>query len=286
MSIKSKQISLFVIEKEILTMKTKVFLTGLALIATTSLMVACSNNKSTSTSTTTEQTTEKVSDLKTFIKENKEKIEEYRQRFYLSGMGEDYYKLQSEAEKKDEQVYLTENDVDPRLNKLKVKIGDYNHDTKRLEIIVTNNYSEDLVGYNNDNDGDGETHTSIQIRGYFRERAGVKPAQVLMTILPKKNIKSGETVTFNVLMPYYSITENDKGVPEYQNDTYDSMYILNNYISGTFVYPNTDQNRVGEEAMSNYDNFFTSSSLIFESYPKEASVSDKEIVERYELMQK
>lgn len=265
-------------------MKNKTILTGLTLLATTTLMVACSNNKSTSTSTSTEQTTKKTDDLQTFIKENKEKIDDYRQQFYLSGMGEDYYKLQSEAEKKNEQVYLTENDVDPRLNKLKVEIGEYNHDTKRLEVTVTNNYSEDLIGYNNDNDGSGETNTSIQIRGYFKERVGVKTNQLLMTIIPTEDIKSGETVTFNVLMPYYSITENDKGVPELQNSKYDSMYILNDYISGTFVYPNTDQNRVGEEAMSNYDNLFTSTSKNFKSYPKEAKISDKEIVERYKLM--
>lgn len=51
-------------------------------------------------------------------------------------------------------MFLNPNDVDKRLRKLKVDIGNYNTDTKRLSVTVTNNYSEDVLGYNDNKDSD------------------------------------------------------------------------------------------------------------------------------------
>lgn len=38
--------------------------------------------------------------------------------------------------------------------------------------------------------------------------------------------------------------------------------------------------------MSNFGNYFVDNSLYFKNYPKEASISDEEIVERYGLLKK
>ena len=72
-------------------MKTKFILTGLVLLATSTFMVACSNNKTTSTSgsSTTEQTSAKTNDLQNYIKNHQELIKLTRADFYLGGMAQD-----------------------------------------------------------------------------------------------------------------------------------------------------------------------------------------------------
>lgn len=205
-----------------MVMKTKFILTGLVLLAISTFMVACSNNKTTSTSgsSTTEQTSTKTNDLQNYIKNHQELIKLTRAGFYLGGMAQDYRKTEGEAEKKGEQVFLTPNDVDKRLRKLKVEIGEYNNDTKRLAVTVTNNYSEDVLGYNDNKDSDIEHQTSIRIKGYFKEQAGVKPSELLIGFRPKVTIKSGESVTFQILMPYYDYTDNKDAVTSLKNEEY------------------------------------------------------------------
>jgi lipoprotein len=271
-----------------MVMKTKFILPGLVLLATSTFMVACSNNKTTSTSgsSTTEQTSIKTNDLQNYIKNHQELIKLTRAGFYLGGMAQDYRKTEGEAEKKGEQVFLTPNDVDKRLRKLKVEIGEYNNGTKRLAVTVTNNYSEDVLGYNDNKDSDIEHQTSIRIKGYFKEQAGVKPSELLISFRPKVTIKSGESVTFQILMPYYDYTDNKDAVTSLKNEEYDSMYILSDYLESILIYPNNDQNKLGRSAMSNFGNYFVDNSLYFKNYPNEASISYEEIVERYGLMKK
>lgn len=52
------------------------------------------------------------------------------------------------------------------------------------------------LGYNDNKDSDIEHQTSIRIKGYFKEQAGVKPSELLIGFRPKVTIKSGESVTF------------------------------------------------------------------------------------------
>lgn len=267
-------------------MKNKKIITGLTILATATLLVACSSNNSNtskSSSPSTEQSS-KTNDLETFIKENKDRISSYRDNYYDSGMSSQNQKLQREAEQKNEQIYLTANDVDPRLTKLKVEIGEYNHDTKRLEVKVTNNYSEDIIGINDNNKESNELRSGFTIKGYFMERTGIKPAGTIMSVQFVDSIKSGETVTLNILMPYYE-ADRISGKQDYANAEMDSKYKLMDVDSESrLVYPNNDQGQLGMNAMSNYSNIFTETRLVFNDYPKEAYITDEEIVEYYNMM--
>lgn len=271
--------------KEII-MKSKTILTSLALLATSTMLIACSNNSNSTdgkSSPSTEQTSN-VDSIENFIKNNKDRINSYRDNYYDSGMRSQNEKLQEEATKKGEQIYLTSEDVDPRLTKLKVEIGEYNHDTKRLEVKVTNNYSEDIIGTNDNNTDNNELRSGFTIKGYFMERTGIKPAETIMSVQFMEGIKSGETITLNILMPYYE-ADRISGKQDYANAEMDSKYKLMDVDSESrLVYPNNDQGQLGMNAMSNYSNIFTETRLVFNEYPKEAYITDEEIVEYYNMM--
>lgn len=267
-------------------MESKTILTNLVLLATSTMLIACSNN-SNSTDGKSSPSTEQISNvdsIENFIKNNKDRINSYRDNYYDSGMRSQNEKLQEEATKKGEQLYLTSEDVDPRLTKLKVEIGDYNHDTKRLEVKVTNNYSEDIIGTNDNNTDNNELRSGFTIKGYFMERTGIKPAETIMSVQFIETIKSGETVTLNILMPYYE-ADRISGKQDYANAEMDSKYKLMDVDSESrLVYPNNDQGQLGMNAMSNYSNIFTETRLVFNDYPKEAYITDEEIVEYYNMM--
>ncbi|ANC99099.1 hypothetical protein [Streptococcus suis] len=267
-------------------MKSKTILTNLVLLATSTMLIACSNNNSSineKSSPTTEQTSN-VDSIENFIKNNKDRINSYRDNYYDSGMSSQNLKLQREAEKKNEQIYLTANDVDPRLTKLKVELGEYNHDTKRLEVKVTNNYSEDIIGINDNTKESNELRAGFTIKGYFMERTGIKLAGTIMSVHFMDSIKSGETVTLNILMPYYE-ADRISGKQDYANAEMDSKYKLMDVDNESrLVYPNNDQGQLGMNAMSNYSNIFTETRLVFNEYPKEAYITDEEIVEYYNMM--
>ncbi|AIG42640.1 TPA: hypothetical protein U0560_000782 [Streptococcus suis] len=267
-------------------MKSKTILTNLVLLATSTMLIACSNNNSSineKSSPTTEQTSN-VDSIENFIKNNKDRINSYRDNYYDSGMSSQNLKLQREAEKKNEQIYLTANDVDPRLTKLKVELGEYNHDTKRLEVKVTNNYSEDIIGINDNTKESNELRAGFTIKGYFMERTGIKLAGTIMSVQFMDSIKSGETVTLNILMPYYE-ADRISGKQDYANAEMDSKYKLMDVDNESrLVYPNNDQGQLGMNAMSNYSNIFTETRLVFNEYPKEAYITDEEIVEYYNMM--
>ncbi|HFI0586419.1 TPA: hypothetical protein ACGO00_000558 [Streptococcus suis] len=267
-------------------MKSKTILTSLALLATSTMLIACSNNSNSTdgkSSPSTEQTSN-VDSIENFIKNNKDRINSYRDNYYDSGMRSQNEKLQEEATKKGEQIYLTSEDVDPRLTKLKVEIGEYNHDTKRLEVKVTNNYIEDIIGTNDNNTDNNELRSGFTIKGYFMERTGIKPAETIMSVQFMESIKSGETITLNILMPYYE-ADRISGKQDYANAEMDSKYKLMDVDSESrLVYPNNDQGQLGMNAMSNYSNIFTETRLVFNEYPKEAYITDEEIVEYYNMM--
>lgn len=271
--------------KEII-MKSKTILTNLVLLATSTILIACSNNSNSTdgkSSPSTEQTSN-VDSIENFIKNNKDRINSYRDNYYDSGMRSQNEKLQEEATKKGEQIYLTSEDVDPRLTKLKVEIGEYNHDTKRLEVKVTNNYSEDIIGTNDNNTDNNELRSGFTIKGYFMERTGIKPAETIMSVQFMETIKSGETITLNILMPYYE-ADRISGKQDYANAEMDSKYKLMDVDNESrLVYPNNDQGQLGMNAMSNYSNIFTETRLVFNEYPKEAYITDEEIVEYYNMM--
>lgn len=88
-------------------MKTKTILTGIVALATATLLAACSNNKTAPTTnpSKTEQSSNKTNDLQTFIKENKELIKIYRASFYLSGISQDFRKVENDADKKENKCF-------------------------------------------------------------------------------------------------------------------------------------------------------------------------------------
>lgn len=269
-------------------MKSKTILTSLALLATSTMLIACSNNNNStnkSSSTSSEQST-LSNDIKSFIKDNKVKIELNRVQYYHSGQSLMYMEATKNAQKNNEQIYLSYNDLDPKLTKLSVKIGEYDNTTKRLSVTVTNNYSVDVIGYNSSSEKDIEA-TVIYIAGYYRETTGIKENTNLIYFTPTQDIKSGESVTFKILMPFFAREEyiNDTSLPQYTDEALDSMYkhaMMNN--SNLLVYDNNDQNQTGKSVMSNFDNYFPCVDLSFEEFPKEAYVSDEEIVEFFDMM--
>ncbi|MFX3727046.1 hypothetical protein ACJBPX_10455, partial [Streptococcus suis] len=69
------------------------------------------------------------------------------------------------------------------------------------------------------------------------------------------------------------------------NAEMDSKYKLMDVDNESrLVYKNNDQGQLGMNAMSNYRNIFTETRLVFNVYPKEAYITDEEIVEYYNMM--
>ncbi|MGT2812863.1 hypothetical protein [Streptococcus minor] len=268
-------------------MKSKTIFTGLVLFTITTMLVACSNNNASTNknnSASTEQSS-KSTDMETFIKENKTKIKFNRTHYYYMGQSLMYMEAKKEAKKANKQIYLSYNDLDPKLTKLSVKVGEYDNSTKRISITVTNNYSEDIIGYNSA--GETREATVISILGYYREKAGIKEDVHLLDFTPTENIKSGESVTYKILMPFFAREEyvSDTSLTQYTNDSLDNMYkhvMLSD--SNLLVYNNNDQNQNGDFAMANYDNYFPDVKLSFQNFPKEAYISDEEIVEFFDMM--
>ena len=173
---------------------------------------------------------------------------------------------------------------------MKVKIGEYNNTTKRLTVTVTNNYSETIIGKENAQsvaDIHSGASTQIQFMGYFKENHDLKDALPILMFYPTKDIKSGETVIFQLLMPLYS----SKNHQNYENDTYDysnseldAMYDAENYKVDNnqyLVYENNDHMQIGMSAFKNYDNYFVKSSMVFKKVPKEARLTDEEVVKYF-----
>lgn len=265
-------------------MKAKKLFLGLTILATTTLLASCSAKKSATEKTNeapkTEQTT-KDDQLDKFIKDKQKLIEVYRFDYYLSGQSVTYEKLQNESLKKNEQIYLNSSDLESRLTKVKVEVGDYDDSTKRITIKVTNGYSEDLLGY--ESVDSSEENTTIAIAGYLKENTRTDISTIsyneFFSFAPRQDIKSGETVEFKVIVPRFASKK------EYINETFDSAY-RHMFIpdEGAMVYKNFDEGESGSEAIENYDNLFSIVGMNFKKYPKEASISDKEIVEMYDLM--
>lgn len=275
-------------------MKTKVILKGLSLFSVATFMVACSNTNPNST-TTQSETSEKVVKMTAvddFIKEHKELIELNRENYYYNGQGTMYNKAKSKATEKNEQIFLSNQDLDQKLNKVKVTIGDYDNATKRLSITLKNNYSEDLIGLDTssaENSIDNEVSaTRFYISGYFLEETGIKEDYFLFNFSLKEDLLAGEEVTVKLLMPYFATEEyrNKSESTDYSNTALDSVYHL--YEPQNLVYENNDQFLNGKSAMANYDNLFSTVRMTFKDnkYPKEAYISDKEVVEFYNLMKK
>ncbi|HEK9954487.1 TPA: hypothetical protein TT574_000281 [Streptococcus equi subsp. zooepidemicus] len=272
-------------------MKSKTILTGLFLF-TTITMVACSSSKTNNT-TSQSKPTEKV--VKTnvvdeFIKDNKGLIELKREQYYKNGQSQIFMKEKSKAKKKNEQIYLSAQDLDPKLNKVKVTLGEYDNSTKRLSITIKNNYSEALMGMNTAKETSESKSepfpTSFTIFGYFLDDTGIKPEYPLLSFSLVEDLPAGEEITVKLLMPYFSNEgyKNKSGVIDYSNPELDKTYILS--PSMDLVYEDNDQFLNGKGAMANYDNFFTEVEMRFKdnNYPKEAYISDKEVVEFFNLM--
>lgn len=274
-------------------MKSKTILTGLFLF-TTIAMVACSSNKTNSTTSKTKPTEKvvKKNAVDEFIKEHKELIELNRENYYYNGQGTMYNKAKSKATEKNEQIFLSNQDLDQKLDKVKVTIGDYDNATKRLSITLKNNYSEDLIGLDTssaENSMDNEVSaTRFYISGYFLEETGIKEDYFLFNFSLKEDLPAGEEVTVKLLMPYFATEEyrNKSESTDYSNTALDSVYHL--YEPQNLVYENNDQFLNGKSAMANYDNLFSTVRMTFKDnkYPKEAYISDKEVVEFYNLMKK
>lgn len=196
---------------------------------------------------------------------------------------------------------MSYSDIDKELRGLKVKIEDYNDSTKRLKITVKNNYSEDIVGTKNKKTNSTyNSNTTIAINAYYKNRGKelnsgdigfyekANEYSTLFNFMPVEDIKSGETKTFEILLPYYAFPQQSNQInqenQQYKNQELDSQYeYYEPETHSSLVYREDADKGQQANALENYDNFFDTPKLVFNTYPKEAFVSDEKIIKTYRL---
>lgn len=283
-------------------MKNKKKLIGIGLLASSMLflMVGCSSNGSQTNKTNEKTKTEQSSNSKKYTKSQLEIIERHRKQYYFDGAEYYYTRAVSEANENKDSIHLSYDDLDKKLRGLKVEIGSYDSSTKRLAITVTNKYSETLIGTKNQLNDDRYKNFIITIRGYNKKRLENKQAGTdsylyasnetadLLSFQPTEDLKSGESKTYHVLMPYYAFSQNDSKVDaeneQYKNKQFDDEYSYNEQFTMlNLVYETLSDAPLTYNSLDNYDNLFIFPQMVFKTYPKEAFVSDKQIIDIYKL---
>lgn len=284
-------------------MKDKKKLINIGLLASSILllMVGCSSSGKQTNKTNEKEKTEQSSNSKKYTKNQLETLEEYRRKFYYNQADLNYTIASKKATKEKRAIHLGYSDIDKELRGLEVKIEGYNDSTKRLKITVKNNYSEDIIGTKNKkSDNTYYSNTTISINGYYKNRGKELSSgdigfyekrneySSLFNFMPVEDIKSGETKTFEVLLPYYALTQQSEQInqenQQYKNQELDGQYKYYEPETNSFLmyYENDDKSQL-RSALENYDNFFVTPKLVFNKYPKEAFVSDKKIIKTYRL---
>ena len=283
-------------------MKNKKKLISMGLLASSMLLLiaGCSSNGSQQKNQNKEVRTEQSSSTKKYTKSQSEVIERYRQKYYFDGAEYYYTRAVTEANENKDSIHLSYNNLDKKLRGLKVEIGSYDSSTKRLAITVTNKYSETLIGTKNQLNDERYKNFIITIRGYNKKRLENKQAGTdsylyasnetahLLSFQPTEDLKSGESKTYHILMPYYAFSQHDSKVDaeneQYKNKQFDDEYSYNEQFTMlNLVYETLPDEPLTSNSLDNYDNLFIFPQLVFKTYPKEAFVSDKQIIEVYKL---
>lgn len=280
--------------------KKKLLSMGLLTSSMLLLMAGCSSNGSQQKNQNKEVKTEQSSTTKKYTKSQAEVIERHRKQYYFDGAEHYYTRAVTEANENKDSIHLSYDNLDKKLRGLKVEIGSYDSSTKRLAITVTNKYSETLIGTKNQLNDDRYKNFIITIRGYDKKRLEKKQAGTdsylyasnetahLLSFQPTEDLKSGESKTYHILMPYYAFSQQNSKVDaeneQYKNKQFDDEYSYNEQFTMlNLVYETLPDEPLTYNSLSNYDNLYTFPQLVFKTYPKEAFVSDKQIIEVYKL---
>ena len=281
--------------------KKKLISVGLLASSILFLMVGCSSNENQQKSPNKEARTEQSSNSRKYTKNQLETIENYRKKFYYDQAELNYSIARDNANREKKSIHLSYSDIDKELRGLKIKIESYNDSTKRLKITVKNNYSEDIVGTKNKKTNSTyNSNTTIAINAYYKNRGKelnsgdigfyekANEYSSLFSFMPVEDIKSGETKTFEILLPYYAFPQQSNQInqenQQYKNQELDSQYeYYEPETNSSLVYREDADKGQQSNALENYDNFFDTPKLVFNTYPKEAFVSDEKIIKTYRL---
>ena len=297
------QKNILIIFKREFIMRKQRKLIAVGLIATSMILLitACSANNNQKNVTDEGNKIEKsIDSTKKYIKSQSEIIERHRKQYYFDGAEHYYTRAVSEANENKDSIHLSYDNLDKKLRGLKVEIGSYDSSTKRLAITVTNKYSETLIGTKNQLNDDRYKNFIITIRGYDKKRLEKKQAGTdsylyasnetgqLLSFQPTEDLKSGESKTYHILMPYYAFSQHNSKVDaeneQYKNKQFDDEYSYNEQFTMlNLVYETLPDEPLTYNSLDNYDNLFIFPQLVFKTYPKEAFVSDKQIIEVYKL---